>query len=188
MERNEESKEINKKSVVIKNICLAGIFLALLCVLSPFSIPLGPVPITLATFFIYLIAAILDTKISCTIVALYLLLGSFGLPVFSSFQGGFQVILGPTGGFLIGYLPCTFIISFFLKLMNKRKWAYPFLMICGTLILYTIGTIWFMVYSNSSLLKSLYTCVIPFLIGDLFKIIIASFISIYLNAILKKEK
>ena len=190
MDEREKNATIAKKenwqSSLVRSICQIGMFTALMCVLSPLSIPIGPVPITLATLVLYIIGAVFDWKIACLIVASYLLLGTVGLPVFSSFQGGFQVILGPTGGFLIGYLPCVFLESFFLKKRANQKWFYPLLMIIGTIVLYSIGTIWLVIYSNYEVSKALMVAVVPFLLGDTLKIALASIASIRIRPLLNQ--
>ena len=79
---------------------------AVLCVISPFTIPVpaSPVPLSLALFGVYLSAMLLGVKKGTLSVLIYLLLGSVGLPVFSGFSGGIGMLAGPTGGYLIGYL------------------------------------------------------------------------------------
>lgn len=181
-----EKKE-NWQNSIIRNICITGVFAGLMCVLSPISIPVGAIPITLATLVLYLIGAIFNWKIASIIVLVYLLLGTMGLPVFSSFQGGFQVILGPTGGYLVGYLPCVLIESLLLSLWPNKKWLFPISMVLGTIVLYAIGTIWFMFYSNTDFIKAIMGCVIPFLAGDAIKIAIATILGIRLRPILEKR-
>ncbi len=190
MDEREKTATITEKdnwqSYLVRSICEIGMFTALMCVLSPLSIPIGPVPITLATLILYIVGAVFDWKISCSIVAFYLLLGTIGLPVFSSFQGGFQVILGPTGGFLIGYLPCVFLISFFIKKWPNEKWLYPLMMASGTIVLYSIGTFWLIIYSNYDISKALMVAVVPFLFGDSLKITLASALSIRVRPLLNR--
>ena len=100
----------NKKAVKrfpLAQLCRIAIMAALLCVASPWSIPVGPIPISLATFVVYLIGIVLGWLDGTIAVAVYLLLGAIGLPVFSGGAGGFQKLIGATGGYLIGYLPCV---------------------------------------------------------------------------------
>ena len=88
-----------------RDLTLTALFAAILCVAAPFSIPVGPIPITLATFAIYLAAIVLGKKYGTLAVVIYILLGAVGLPVFSGFSGGFQKIVSATGGYIIGYIP-----------------------------------------------------------------------------------
>ena len=158
-------------------ICIIAVFTALMCVLSPISIPIEPVAITLATLVVYLMGAVFSWKIALPIVLLYLLLGMAGMPIFSKFQGGIQVIAGPTGGFLIGYLPCVLLESLLIGKWKKRIWVYPLAMIAGTIVLYAFGVGWFLIYGNSSydFGKAMLLCVVPFLPGDAIKIALATF-------------
>ena len=152
---------------------MTAIFSALLCVLAPLSVPLGGlVPISLATFVIYLASALLDVRSSVLSVIVYILLGAVGLPVFSGWQGGVGKLLGVTGGYIIGYIPMAFVISITRSLFS-RKWALPVSMLCGTLVLYVIGTVWFVFQTKNPLLSALSSCVLPFIPGDAVKIALA---------------
>ncbi len=183
----KKSKKEVLRNPVVKSICLVGVFTALMCVLSPLSIPLDPVSITLATLVIYIIGATFDYKIAVLPVVLYLLLGMAGLPVFSKFQGGIQVLFGPTGGYLFGYIPCVFLISLLISKFPNKKWLYPIAMIIGTVVLYTFGTLWFVLYLEYDIYKALLVCVVPFLPGDTFKIAVACLIGIRLSPLAKNN-
>lgn len=147
-----------------------AIMAAVICVFAPFSIPLGAVPLSLATFAVYLAASLLGKAKSCAAVAVYILIGLVGVPVFSGFMGGFAVLSGVTGGYIIGYLPCAFLTALFTERFGGRLWAMATGMALGTITLYTVGTAWFMVFTGSELIAALAACVLPFLIGDIIKI------------------
>ena len=183
----KKSKKEALRNPIVKRICLVGVFTALMCVLSPLSIPLDPVSITLATLVIYIIGATFDYKIAVLPVVLYLLLGMAGLPVFSKFQGGIQVLFGPTGGYLFGYIPCVFLISLLISKFPNKKWLYPIAMIIGTIVLYAFGTLWFVLYLKYDIYKALLVCVVPFLPGDTFKIAVACLIGIRLSPLAKNN-
>lgn len=183
----KKSKKEVLRNPIVKSICLVGVFTALMCVLSPLSIPLDPVSITLATLVIYIIGATFDYKIAVLPVVLYLLLGMAGLPVFSKFQGGIQVLFGPTGGYLFGYIPCVFLISLLISKFPNKKWLYPIAMIIGTVVLYAFGTLWFVLYLKYDIYKALLVCVVPFLPGDTFKIAAACLIGIRLSPLAKNN-
>lgn len=159
-----------------KKLVLCGLCAALLCVLSPLAIPVGPVPITLATFAVMLSAALLGPKLGVTAVAIYLLLGCVGTPVFAGFSSGFGALLGPTGGYLIGYLPLALVTGFLgQKLCAGRKalgktGALVLAMAVGTVVLYALGTAWFMAMTGTPLAGAMLGCVVPFLPGDAAKI------------------
>lgn len=163
----------------IRNMVLMSIMAALICVLAPVAIPVGTIPITLATFVIYITAALLGPKRGTFSTLLYIAIGIIGVPVFSAYRSGFGVVLGATGGYIIGYIPLAFISGLFVYHNKKNFILYPLGMIIGTLALYTVGTIWYMILMDSSLLESLLACVVPFLLFDIIKIIIAS-VTVYL--------
>lgn len=155
---------------------------ALICIAAPFTIPLpSAVPLSLATFAVYISGALLGSIRGTLAVAVYLLIGLVGLPVYSGFTGGPAVIAGVTGGFLIGYLPCAFITGLF----TEKSCAKPALMAvgmaAGTATLYIIGTVWFMIFTGSDLSAALLGCVVPFLAGDTVKIAAACAVSVVLR-------
>lgn len=152
-----------------KDMTVTALMAALLCVVGPLSIAIGPIPLSLATFAVYLCGAVLGKKRGTVAVALYLLIGSMGVPVFSAFSGGFSRLIGVTGGYLIGYLPCAWCSGLGCSEAG-RKWRLPACMALGTLVLYSIGTAWFMLQTRNSLLTALGLCVLPFLPGDAIKI------------------
>ncbi|MDR0813551.1 MAG: biotin transporter BioY [Oscillospiraceae bacterium] len=164
----------------LKDLVVIAVFAALLCVLAPVAVPVGPVPITLATFVIYLAAFVLGTKRAVAAVLLYLLLGLIGIPVFAGFVGGFQKFTSPTAGYLVGYLPLAAIAGLRVPrrssgFYSPRNIALPILLaVLGTVVLYALGTAWFMLGSHLSLAKSLTLCVLPFLPGDAVKIAVAA--------------
>ena len=104
-----------------KDMVLTGVFAAVICVFAPFTIPIGAVPISLATFAVYLAAAVLGTKKGTLAVLIYILIGMAGVPVFSGFAGGIGKILGVTGGYIIGYIPCAFAIGVFTERFGGKN-------------------------------------------------------------------
>ena len=139
-------------------------------------IPVGPVPLSLATFAVYLAGAVLGRKRGTLAVALYLLIGIVGAPVFSGFSGGFQKLAGVTGGYLAGYLPCAYFTGLGAERMEKegRRWLLPVMAAVGTAVLYTVGTAWFMIQTGNGFGAALGLCVLPFLPGDAAKIAAAA--------------
>ncbi len=190
MEKRKEESVIPSKPrfFSVRRICTMGISLALMCVLSPLSIPLEPVPITLATLVLYLLGSILDPLSATLTIFLYLLLGAAGLPVFSKYQAGFSTILGPTGGFLLGYLPCVFLESLLLYKRANHKWIYPIAMLLGTIVLYAFGTTWLILSANYEIGKAMAIAVLPFLPGDAIKITLASLLGVRLRPLLQTHQ
>lgn len=155
-----------------------------LCIVSPVMIPIpfSPVPMTLATFGIYMTASLLKTKQAVLCVLVYILLGMVGLPIFSGFSSGIATLVGPTGGYVIGYLPCVFFSSWLLEKkrnQSKKVW-YFFSFACGTLCCYLFGTIWFMIVMEwtYTIGQTLLICVVPYLFFDMIKILLATTIVI----------
>lgn len=164
-----------------KDMTLTAVMAALVCVAGPLSIAIGPIPLSLATFAVYLAGAVLGWKRGALAVLIYLLIGTVGVPVFSGFSGGVQKLLGVTGGYLVGYLPCALLTG--LGVQNDRKrpekprWQAFAAMVAGTVVLYAIGTAWFMLQTKNPLGAAMGMCVIPFLPGDAIKIAAAGLIA-----------
>lgn len=181
----------NKGFFSVRSMVFMAIFTALICIAGPVAVPLpgGLVPISLGTFAIYLTGALLGGKRGTMSVVVYIMLGVVGLPVFTGFMGGFAKVLGPTGGYIIGYIPLVLITGLFADMPSKKHWTMPVGMVLGTAVLYAFGTAWFMIMSGSGLVPALVNCVVPFLIGDAIKIVLTVVIAVplksRLNAVLQ---
>lgn len=169
---------MNKK---IKELCICSIAAALICVISPHSIPIGVISVTMSLFIIYTLACILKPHQIVVSVIIYIILGSIGLPVFSNYGGGMHFIAGITGGYLIGYVPAVFVISLIINKNKNKLIIYPIAILLGELICYTIGTIWFMFIAKTSFSYAMSVCVIPFIPFDIVKIIFAIIIGYKIN-------
>lgn len=173
--REREKGAFAMKAVETKRLALCGVCAALTCVLAPFSIPIGQVPISLATFSVMLAAALLGGRLGALSQGIYLLLGCLGVPVFAGFAGGPGVLLGPTGGYLVGYLPLALLTGGVSRALGRgrrlqRTAALVLGMVLGTAALYAFGTAWYVVSAGVPLSAALLTCVVPFLPGDAAKI------------------
>ena len=166
-----------------KDMTETAVMAALLCVLGPFSIPLGPVPLSLATLGVMLSVYILGTIKGTTACLIYLVMGAIGLPVFSGFSGGFAKIAGPTGGYLIGYIFLALIAGCFIQRFNDKIWMQFLGMCLGTIVLYAIGTAWLARITGITFSEALAAGVVPFVAGDLVKIVV----SIFLGRAVKKR-
>ena len=169
-----------------KDMTIIAVMAALICVAGPMSISIGPIPLSLASFAVYLAGAVLGAKRGTLAVALYLLIGLVGVPVFSGFSGGFQKLIGVTGGYLVGYLPCALLTGLGTG-PNAPKLKLPAFMVLGTVALYLIGTAWFMIQTKNPLGSALGMCVIPFLPGDAIKIVAASLLAQPIRKALYRE-
>ena len=152
-----------------RTLTLIAVLTAMLCILGPVTLPLGPVPLSLTTGLLMLMALLLGPRRALLCCGLYLLLGMAGLPVFSGFTGGMGALLGPTGGFLLGYLPLTLIGGLTCQHTSRRM-----LQACGfaagTVMLYLLGTAWYVQQAGVTVSAALAVCVLPFLPGDGLKI------------------
>lgn len=154
-----------------------GVFAVLMAVCSWISIPTA-VPFTLQTFGVFMAVGVLGGKKGTASVGLYLLFGVLGVPVFAGMTGGIGVLLGTTGGYIIGFFFSALVMWAMEKLPGKRSVIQVISMIIGLLVCYTFGTLWFMmVYMKNQgavgLMTVLGWCVIPFIIPDILKIVLA---------------
>ena len=167
-----------------KSITFIGLFTALLCIAAPYSIPIpvSPVPLSLATFIIYLYSNLLGYKKALTCCLIYFLIGLAGIPVFSGFSGGLAKLAGPTGGYLIVYPFMAFIIAFIVEKWGHSCLKYGAAMIVASLVGYAGGTAWLAVSGHISFQAALAAGVLPFVWGDLLKVI---FTSVFAGALQK---
>lgn len=169
-----------------QKIALTGVMAAIICLLSPLSVPSGVIPLTLATFAVFIVSCIADPKSAAGAVIIYILLGAAGLPVFSSFRGGFQVVAGLTGGYIIGYIPCALTVSLLVNKFPKKKFIYPLSMVLGTAICSLTGALWYALQSGVDFAAAFKAGVLPFIIGDTIKITAASVLGFTLRKRLNK--
>lgn len=158
-----------------KQIALTAVMTAALCLLGPWALTLyfSPVPISLCTMAIYFVLYVLGLKLGTVSVLLYILLGTAGLPVFTYFSGGAAKLLGPTGGYIIGYLFLALICGFFLEKFPQKLPLHVLGFLLGTLTLYLFGTLWLQYQLGLSFTAALMAGVIPYIPGDIVKMILA---------------
>lgn len=180
MSQNETSGAVavDNQKIKTKQMVLIALMTAVTCVLGPLSIPLpfSPVPISLTNFAIFLAIFVLGMKSGTISFIIYLLLGAVGVPVFSSFRGGFQVLAGPTGGYLIGFIFLALIMGFALDHFDRKLVPTIIGMIIGMAVCYAFGTVWLAKLLSLSFKEGLMMGVIPYLPGDAAKIIIAAIV------------
>jgi len=158
----------------LRTMTSIAIMAALISVIAPFSIPLPftLVPVTFANLVIFLSLLLLGMKAGTFSVVVYLLIGLVGLPVFSGFTGGISMLAGPTGGYLIGYIFMALICGIFVDKFKNSRAMFCLGMILGMFALYLLGTLWLAFQANLSFNAALFAGVIPFIPGDIAKIII----------------
>lgn len=162
----------------VKTIVLVGLMTAVTCVLGPLSIPLpiSPVPISLTNLAIYFTIYVIGMKRGTLSYLIYLLIGFAGAPVFSAFTSGPAKLLGATGGYLIGFIFMALICGFFIDKWPAKRYLHFAGMVLGTVVCYLFGTVWLAYQASMSFAAALAAGVIPFIPGDLAKIMIAMLI------------
>ena len=156
----------------IRNIIYTALFCALYVVGTMIRIPFPVVPIVLTNLFLIIGGTVLGPLWGAISVLMYLALGLTGAPVFSA-GGGIAALLGPTGGYLIGYVFCSLIIGIFRNTAGTRTWALTAGGVSGLAAIYLFGLPWLKYSLGTGWIESIYMGVLPFLIGDVIKLIIA---------------
>lgn len=174
------------KKLSMYQMSTCAIMAALMCVLGPFSLPIGPVPVSLTNLVICVAVYLLGAKLSTVSVLLYLLLGAVGLPVFSGAQGGLGKIVGPTGGYLVGFIFLALIGGLIMEKVNFHIVWSAIGLVIATAVLYVFGTVWFMILMKCDLGYAMGACVVPFIPLDLIKIVIATLLGKAIRMALSK--
>ncbi|GAA0086408.1 biotin transporter BioY [Clostridium sp. CTA-7] len=170
-------KELTRMSICIAIICISAYI--------SFPLPFTPTMVTAQTIAINLVALILTPKQSFIVVLLYILLGTFGLPVFSGGTSGFGKLFGPTGGFILGFLAIAPLMSYLKGKNNSFKRYLAVTIFVGMPVLYAFGAVFMSIAQKNSIMSALSLAVFPFIIGDIFKCFLSSYIAVKLNKILK---
>lgn len=171
---------MNTKQLTKISICTT-----ILCISAYISIPLTPIVITAQTIAVNLIALVLKPKESISSIGIYILLGIIGLPVFAGATSGIGIILGPTGGFILGFIISAPCISFFKgKKADLKRYLFITILI-GMPIIYLFGAVWMCIIQKINIIDSIKIAVIPFILGDILKCIISSILGFNLNKINK---
>jgi len=159
-------------------LILSSIFTAIIGILAQITIPFPLVPITGQTLAIGLAATILGARYGTISTLLYIAVGAIGVPIFASMQGGIGAIVGPTGGYLIGFIPTAYFIGWYIE---KTKLTFTHVMIAnliGMIITLAFGTIWLKISASLSWSVAISTGVLPFLIGGILKAALTSYIGV----------
>lgn len=172
------------------NLVTTALTTTIIILCSWITVPIGAVPITLQTFAIFMCAILLGEKKGTLSFIVYILLGIVGLPVFSSFQSGFGVLLGATGGYLFGFIFITLIGGFFCRKFPDNMILTYIGLVTGLFFCYTSGTLWYVYmylkdFSWSNISSVLLTCVLPYIIPDLIKMQLAIILSKKIKTVLK---
>lgn len=162
-----------------RGMIYASLFGALTAIGALVSIPLQPVPVTLQTLFLYLAGSLLGGSLGALSQLIYLVLGVIGLPVFSGGKAGLGVFLGPTGGYLIGFVAGAFATGKIVRWRENPGLAWVvFAMLAGTAVVYALGVLQLVLVGRLPVEKAAAVGVLPFLPGDALKIAAASVITL----------
>ncbi len=176
-----------------KNMTLTSLFAALLAVSAQVSIPLGPVPITMQVMFVLLAGIILGKRLGPASIAVWVLLGVFGLPVFAQGKAGAAVLIGPTGGYILGYFVCTYIVGYVAEHFELTYKHTAIAILTGLAAIYIIGLAGFMLsfqyvlHKAMPLERALNLAVWPFLPLDIVKAAVSVYIGVRVRRALLKS-
>lgn len=162
-----------------RDLILCAVFASVTAVLAQISIPLPftAVPLTMQVFAVALAGVLLGSKKGFISQLIYVLIGAIGMPVFAQMKGGFSVVLGPTGGFLLAFPVMAFIIGYFSEKFNTPIYIMIGMTI-GLVVDYLGGTLIFMLVTKATFIQGIMACVVPFVILDLVKIVMATVIGV----------
>lgn len=168
------------KNISVKNLTYSALFTALIAVLSYIIIPLpfSPVPITAQSLAIMAAAVILSTQETALAIGTFLFLGVVGVPVFSGGRAGLGVIFGPSGGYLIGFFIGGLIINLLAKDKDNFWQILLAVIIGGIVVIHSIGFVWLSYITGMGLKEALFAGSLPFIPGDLFKAVLASYLGL----------
>ncbi|MBR3645883.1 MAG: biotin transporter BioY [Lachnospiraceae bacterium] len=181
-------KSADKKSFLsTKEITVIAMMVAFIAVASQVVVPFGPVPFTLQTMAVFIVSYWLGFKRGVIAVASYIILGAIGCPVFAQMSGGIGVIVGSTGGFIIGFIIIAIAVGGITSKIKSDNQLINIViavvsMLIGDVLCFSVGTVQFMFVTNMSLKLALTYCVIPFIVPDLIKMVVAT---IFVNRVKK---
>ncbi len=172
-----------------KNIAQTALGVALITVCAWVTIPVFAIPFTLQTFAVAFVGALLGWKKGIAAVAVYVLMGLVGVPVFAGFKSGVVALAGPTGGYIVGFV----FLALFPALANllpitktTKRCAISYLfMVIGLAVCYAFGTAWFVVMYDCTVGYALMMCVVPYLAADFVKLALAALLAVRLQKYLK---
>lgn len=164
-----------KEKFTPKEMVLCGLMAAVTAVFSQIGVPIGEIPVNLATLAVFLAGGLLGAYKGAFSMVVYIVLGAVGAPVFSAFRGGVSVIAGPTGGYIVGYVFTAFAVGF-LSRRYSRFWGRMGAAAVGAGVCYLFGTAWFMFLTGRTVAEAAMLCILPYIPGDILKITAAAFL------------
>ena len=167
---------MKQKKISVSELALIAVMAAVTCIMGPLSIPIpfSVVPISLTNLAVYLAIYVLGCRRGTLSYLVYLLLGLVGVPVFSGFSGGVGKLFGPTGGYLLGFIFMALICGWAIDHFSCKLVPSFIGMLLGTVVCYAFGTAWLAYQANLTFMAALAAGVLPFIPGDLAKMVIAA--------------
>ena len=176
-------KNLLQKKSSVYDLCIMAAFTAIIAVMAQIIIPMPyGVPMTLQTLAIALAGVMLGAKKGTISTVLYVLLGAVGAPVFAGLTGGFGIVFGPTGGFILSF-PLLALAAGMGAEKNNKWWLWGGLVI-GVVVNYLCGIIYYSIVTSNDLITSFFACVLFFIPTDIIKIIIAGLFGIKVRKLL----
>lgn len=165
-----------KKKISTYQMALVALMSAVICILAPLSIPIpiSAVPISFTNLAILFVVYILGWKMGTLSYIIYVLIGLTGLPVFSGFEGGVGKLTGPTGGYLVGFVFLAIISGLFIEKFSGNTFMNIVGMVIGLIVVYIFGVVWLAHQTGLTYKQAIMTGVLPFLLGDGIKIVLAA--------------
>jgi biotin transport system substrate-specific component len=163
-----------------RRLALAAVFAAIIAVLGPLAIPVGPVPLTLQTLILPLVATLTVAEVSLPATGLYLLLGAVGIPVFTGYSSGMAHLFGPTGGYLWGLLLFPLVIGFG-SIMSRSWWWLTVLNLIAAGLQLAVGTVWYIIANQMTVGAGMAAGFTMFLLPGLLKVALVIFIAVIIS-------
>lgn len=170
------------KKLKTNDITLIALFSAVMCIMGPVSLYIAAIPVSVMTFVIFTVVYLLGTVKALWCVGIYIMLGIAGLPVFAGCIGGAGAIAGPTGGFILGYIPMVIFAGVLGNGKRDRKIFMTLIYIGANCVLYISGMLWYRIVADVTMLQAFIVCVAPFVIFDIAK----NIASIMVGAVLRR--
>jgi len=190
LELTHKGRQFSLKKSSTYNYVLAAFGAAIIAVLAQVSIPLpfSPVPITGQTLAVGLIVTILGTRLGTFSVLIYILLGAVGLPVFSGMSGGFAILVGPTGGYIVGFLVTAIIMGLYLDKFGITIFHAIIANLIGMVVTLAFGTVWLKVVGDLSWTAAFMGGVAPFIVVGILKAVLAAWVGVIVRRRLESAR
>lgn len=177
------------RKISTKQLAMVGIMAAICCIIGPLSISVGAIPFSLSVISVCVTGYVLGARLAPLAILVYILIGAAGLPVFSKFEGGIAKIMGPTGGYIVGFIFFAAIVGFFAeKFESKMIYMQCIGLLLGLFACYLFGTVWFTITNTKGMdfMSALKVCVYPFVIVDIAKLVLSFIIGNTLRKTIKE--